>query len=275
MFAVYIMKNILALLLVVSLSATAFAQTKSSQPFVAGVIDKIVSKELSETRTLNIYLPDGYAKNDTAPYPVIYLLDGSANEDFLHIIGLVQYLNMIGTLPESIVVGVANVDRRRDFTFPTSVEEDKKLVPVNGGAAKFISFVEKELKPYVEKNYKVSKQSTIIGQSLGGLITSELLIRKPGLFTNYIIVSASVWWDNGSLFAHAEQIKNNIYPANTKVYIAVGEEGDEMKDGAKRLNDLLLKQNVNSSFHFMPAENHLTILHNCIYTALQEINKVK
>ncbi|RYE24037.1 MAG: alpha/beta hydrolase [Sphingobacteriales bacterium] len=269
------MKNILALLLVVSLSATAFAQTKSSQPFVAGVIDKIVSKELSETRTLNIYLPDGYAKNDTAPYPVIYLLDGSANEDFLHIIGLVQYLNMIGTLPESIVVGVANVDRRRDFTFPTSVEEDKKLVPVNGGAAKFISFVEKELKPYVEKNYKVSKQSTIIGQSLGGLITSELLIRKPGLFTNYIIVSASVWWDNGSLFAHAEQIKNNIYPANTKVYIAVGEEGDEMKDGAKRLNDLLLKQNVNSSFHFMPAENHLTILHNCIYTALQEINKVK
>jgi predicted alpha/beta superfamily hydrolase len=268
------MKKTFSFLLTLIVSAVVFAQPKLTQPLVVGVTDKIVSKELSETRLLNIYLPDSYAKNDTTPYPVIYLLDGSANEDFLHIIGLVQYLTMIGAMPESVVVGIANVDRRRDFTFPTNVEEDKKLVPVNGGAAKFISFVEKELKPYVEKNYKVSKQSTIIGQSLGGLITAEMLLRKPGLFSNYIIVSASVWWDNGSLFEHAKLLKDEGY-ANTKVYIAVGEEGDGMKDGAKKLNDILLKHNINSSFHFMPAENHLTILHNCIYNALQEINKVK
>lgn len=274
MFAVFIMKKTFSFLLTLIVSASVFAQPKSTQPLVVGVTDKIVSKELSETRLLNIYLPDSYAKNDTAPYPVIYLLDGSANEDFLHIIGLVQYLTMIGTMPESIVVGIANVDRRRDFTFPTQVEEDKKLVPVFGGATKFMSFLEKELKPYVEKNYKVSKQNTLIGQSLGGLMATQLLFSKPGLFSNYIIVSPSLWWNDESLLKETELLKDKGH-ANTKVYISVGEEGDQMKDDAKKLNDILQENKINSSFHFMPAENHLTILHNCIYNALQEINKVK
>ncbi len=268
------MKKIFTFSLIFIVSSIAFAKSKSAQPLVIGVTDKIVSKELSETRLLNIYLPDSYVKNDTLPYPVVYLLDGSANEDFLHIAGLVQFLTMIGAMPETIVVGIANVDRRRDFTFPTSVDEDKKLVPVNGGAAKFISFVEQELKPYVEKNYKVSKKSTLIGQSLGGLMATQLLFAKPGLFSNYIIVSPSLWWNNESLLKQTQLLGDKRH-AETKVYIAVGEEGGQMKEDAKKLNDILQEKKIKTSFHFMPAENHLTILHNCIYSALQEINKVK
>ena len=45
-------------------------------------------KELAEYRVLNIYLPEGYNKMDTVKYPVIYLLDDSANEDFIHIVGV-------------------------------------------------------------------------------------------------------------------------------------------------------------------------------------------
>ena len=268
------MKNIVLLLALTCSLFVANAQSKLAKPLTIGVTDKIVSKELSETRLLNIYLPDSYANNDTAPYPVIYLLDGSTNEDFLHIMGLVQYLTMIGAMPETVVVGIANVDRRRDFTFPTQVEEDKKLVPVSGGATKFISFVEKELKPYVERTYKVSKQSTLIGQSLGGLMATQLLFSRPELFNNYIIVSPSLWWNNESLLQQTKLLKDKSY-ADTKVYIAAGEEGDRMIDDAKRLNNILQQNKINSSFHFMPAETHLTILHNCIYNALQEINKVK
>jgi predicted alpha/beta superfamily hydrolase len=62
-------------------------QTESTKPFVLGVIDEIQSKELTEKRILNIYLPEGYNQNDTIKYPVIYLLDGSADEDFIHIVG--------------------------------------------------------------------------------------------------------------------------------------------------------------------------------------------
>src|SRR5580658_1885345 len=97
--------------------ATKSTLTDSSKPFVLGTIEQIQSVQLGEKRTLNIYLPEGYNKNDTVRYPVIYLLDGSADEDFIHIVGLVQFYSFewINQLPKSIVVGIATVDRRRDF----------------------------------------------------------------------------------------------------------------------------------------------------------------
>ena len=103
-------------------------QSDNTKLFVLGVIDEIQSKELKEKRILNVYLPVGYNPKDTVRYPVIYLLDGSADEDFIHIAGLVQFSSFewINYVPKSIVVGIATVDRRRDFTFPTTVEEDKK-----------------------------------------------------------------------------------------------------------------------------------------------------
>jgi predicted alpha/beta superfamily hydrolase len=89
-----------------------------------GVIEEMGSKELAEKRLLNIYLPEGYKQHDTIKYPVIYLLDGSADEDFIHIVGLVQYnsFEWINPVPKSILVGIATVDRKRDFTFPTTIE---------------------------------------------------------------------------------------------------------------------------------------------------------
>ena len=55
-------------------------QPDNSKPFVLGVIDEIQSTALGEKRILNIYLPEGYNKNDTIKYPVTYLLDGSADK---------------------------------------------------------------------------------------------------------------------------------------------------------------------------------------------------
>ena len=112
------MTNRIRLLLIFLFSAyTLTAQTKNTKPFTIGEITTIKSVILNENRTLNIYLPEGY--NDKEKYPVIYLLDGSANEDFIHIVGLVQYFNMTFKMPNTIIVGIANVDRRKDFTFPT------------------------------------------------------------------------------------------------------------------------------------------------------------
>ncbi|GAA4465567.1 hypothetical protein GCM10023189_46350 [Nibrella saemangeumensis] len=106
---------------------------KAAKPFVLGIIDEIQSTQLAEKRTLNIYLPEGYNKDDTTRYPVIYLLDGSADEDFIHVVGLVQFNTFpwVNRIPKSIVVGIANVNRRRDFTYPTTLEEDKPITNSN------------------------------------------------------------------------------------------------------------------------------------------------
>ncbi|MDR3679113.1 MAG: alpha/beta hydrolase-fold protein [Flavipsychrobacter sp.] len=271
------MKPILTLLVCLLLSANPLqAQIKAYQtPFILGHTDTISSAILGERRALNIYLPDGYVKDSS--YPVIYLLDGSANEDFVHVVGIVQFLTMIEAMPKSIIVGIANVDRRRDFTFPSTVEKDRKLVPTGGGSSKFISFMEQELQPYIQHTYSASINTTIIGQSLGGLVATEMLIERPSLFSTYLIVSPSLWWDNESLLAKAKSL--SIQPdKNIRVYIAVGNEGKQMEEDAKKLHTTLKatgNEQIRSSFTFMPDENHLTILHNCVYKALTELNSKK
>jgi predicted alpha/beta superfamily hydrolase len=245
-----------------------------SRPFVLGRINEIYSKTLAEKRVVNIYLPEGYNEKDSTSYPVIYLLDGSADEDFIHIAGLIQFLNFpwVNILPKSILVGIANVDRKRDFTFPTSVSQDKIESPTSGGSENFISFIEKELQPFIEKNYKTNSSKTIIGQSLGGLLATEILFKKPALFTRYIIVSPSLWWNNESLLSTKPILSNSSSVQPTSVYIAVGNEGKIMKNDAHRLISILrsyLPKKTVIHFQYFPHEDHATILHRAVYDAFE------
>ncbi|WP_167295531.1 MULTISPECIES: alpha/beta hydrolase [unclassified Pedobacter] len=252
------------------------ADTAKSKPFVLGIIDEIQSKALAEKRILNIYLPEGYKQNDTTRYPVIYLLDGSADEDFIHIVGLVQFnsFEWVNQVPKSIVVGIATVDRKRDFTFPTSIECDKKNYPTTGHSDQFISFIEKELEPYIQSKYKTNTSKTIIGQSLGGLLAAEILIKKPALFNQYIIISPSLWWNNGSLLNEQLNFTENGSNQTTKVYIAVGKEGltptaiprvmeVDANLLAEKIKDAKAKS-VKVYFDYLPLENHATIMHQAV-----------
>lgn len=280
------MRTIITFSALVFYTAFTFAQTNktrpadNSKPFVLGLIDEIQSAELSEKRILNIYLPEGYNKNDTVKYPVVYLLDGSADEDFIHVTGLYQFnsFEWINRVPKSIVVGIANVDRKRDFTFPTTVEADKKKFPTTGHSDKFIAFIEKELQPFIEKKYRSNSAKTIIGQSLGGLLATEVLLKKPALFSQYIIISPSLWWDNGALLNLAPGALQNNFSKKTDVYIGVGKEGltptatpHVMEVDANLLADKLksLKlRNVSVYFDYLPAEDHATAGHQALFNAL-------
>ncbi|WP_445710137.1 alpha/beta hydrolase [Flavobacterium sp.] len=262
------MKNkFYSLLILFLLSLSVFGQN-TKKPFTIGETVSLTSEILAQERLINIYLPEGYEKNDSIPYPVIYLLDGSSNEDFIHVCGLVQFFNLQLNMPKTIVVGIANIDRKHDLTFPTEIEDLKKDYPTTGGSEKFISFIEKELQPYIIKNYKVSDKKYLLGQSLGGLLAPEILFKKPELFTNYIITSPSLWWDDQSLLNEAskylEKIKKKVY-----VYVAVGEEHKVMIKDAKALAATLKKfpKAITTDFHFFPKENHATILHNSLYHA--------
>jgi len=255
--------------------------TDNSKPFVLGVIEEIQSIQLGEKRILNIYLPEGYNPNDTIKYPVIYLLDGSADEDFIHIVGLVHFnsFEWINRVPKSIVVGIGTVDRKRDFTFPTTIKEDKKTYPTTGHSDKFISFIEKELQPYIIKKYKVNTSKTIIGQSLGGLLATEILLKKPKLFNKYIIISPSIWWDNGSLLNQTSEILKETFDQQTDIYIGVGKEGltpttipRVMEGDANLLTEkikLTKSKNVKVSFDYLPQEDHATIMHQAVSNAFQ------
>ena len=225
------------------------------------------SKILIEERTLNIYLPQTFDK--TKSYPVIYILDGSMNEDFLHLVGLQQFFNLQFKMPDFIIVGIANVDRKRDFTFHTDLKDLQKDYPTTGHSDKFIEFVEKELQPFINKNYKTDKTKYIIGQSLGGLLATEILLKKPELFTHYFIISPSLWWDDESLLNKANSLLSVQKDDEKFVYVSVGKnEHKTMVKDADALYQVLKnsgKKNLKLEYNLMTDDNHATILHKSVY----------
>ncbi len=276
----------LAILIITFTSTFSYCQKTNKEIvteklFVLGIIDEIQSTELDEKRILNIYLPEGYNKNDTVKYPIVYLLDGSADEDFIHVVGLYQFNNFswINRVPKSIVVGIATVDRRRDFTYPTTIEADKKRYPTTGHSEKFINFIQKELQPYIEKKYKTSSSRTIIGQSLGGLLATEILLKKPELFNQYIIISPSIWWDNASILKLSSSVLSENIKQKTDVYIGVGKEGLVPGNNPRvmEVDANLLAEKIKSTksksvavyFDYLPQEDHATIMHQAVFNALR------
>ena len=232
----------------------------------------IKSTILDENRVLNIYLPLSYSEDSLKTYPVIYLLDGSKDEDFIHVSGIVQFgsFSWINMIPESIVVGIVNVDRKRDFTYPSQNELDQKEFPTSGKSEKFIDFLEKELQPFIDSTYRTTELKTIIGQSLGGLLATEILFKKPDLFDNYIIVSPSLWWDDEKLLDEQPV----PYDSNKTIYIAGGKEGEIMERTTKGLFDKLKenqKQSTYLFYEFLEDKTHGDALHIAVYNAFEKI----
>ena len=272
------MTKFLSPIFILCISLFGFSQESDArypsekQIFPFGVIETIDSKILNEKRVLNIYLPQGYHPDSITTYHTVYVLDGSANEDFPHIAGLVQFLNMYQLMPNSIVVGIANVDRYRDFTSLSKVKEDVEGIPNNGGLEKFMAFIEKEVQPFIAKNYKVNDHRTIIGQSLGGLLATEILMAKPDLFSDYIIVSPSLWWNDMALVNSAHKYFKEHQELEKRIFVSMGKEHPVMHEVADKLVDAIQKsENEKMTLFYEPilTEDHGTILHKAVYAAME------
>jgi len=259
-------------LLTIILSSSTTSLTINTSDFVIGESLTFQSDVLQEARTINVYLPLSYSEEPDRKYPVVYLLDGSADEDFIHISGLVQFgsFSWIQMIPESIVIGIANTDRTHDLTFPSNNERDRTEAPTAGGSAEFVEMIEEELQPLVTRRYRVNDSSALVGQSLGGLLATEILLKKPELFDNYIIVSPSLWWDDESLL----QISSADLSSVNAVYIGVGEESPTMNRVAKDLFEKLQEDRSmteNLSFRNFPELDHGDALHLAVYDAFKTI----
>lgn len=256
-------------LLIIILFISGISLAQSDSLFLAK-IEYLQSEVLNEQRILNVYVPEG--TDSTKRYPVIYVLDGSANEDFIHIVGIVQFMIMSQMMEPSIVVGIANVDRKRDFTYPTSIEKDKQDFPTTGHSEDFIRFLETECIPFVQNYYKTTDKRTLIGQSLGGLVASEILFRKTALFNKYLIVSPSFWWNNESLLNEFREKSKRYKELGTEIFLAAGaKEPAIMVKDAKSFAKYLSYQVDEKQLHFelYKKEDHGSILHQAAFDGLR------
>ncbi|MEO7080438.1 MAG: alpha/beta hydrolase-fold protein [Flavobacteriales bacterium] len=261
------------ILLLSSALSAQVTSTPHTTPFILGDVLTFHSAILEQERVLNVYLPDGYA-DSTLSYPVIYILDGSANEDFPHIAGLAQFMNMYDLLPKSIVVGIANNGRSRyhDFTGPTEGDSDRVWNPTSGGLTAFMSFLEIEVQPMVKQHYRTSGHRTLIGQSLGGLMAAEVLFAKPELFDDYMLIGPSLWWNNGKLAADAEAWVKAHPDLHKRIFIASASNEGMMQKQVGQVVKAFQKYGKPSFqiwYEYFPNETHATLLHRAVYKGFE------
>ncbi|MEW6197001.1 MAG: alpha/beta hydrolase-fold protein [Bacteroidota bacterium] len=194
---------------------------------------RIVSEINGVAYPIFVSLPGSYYNTDKI-YPVVYLLD--AYSSFGIVTQMAKLLAFSKELPELIIVGISseggskefNYNRARDYT-PTYIdpeglpEDVGKMIPVSGGAEKFLGFIEKELIPFIESKYRFSPgDRTLIGHSLGGLFVSYVLISKPALFNRYVMISPALFWDNNLMIEKEKEFFEREKSLDVKIYSTVG-----------------------------------------------------
>lgn len=207
---------------------------QAQQPIVIGYEHKIQSNILNEEREYWIHFPESYSNDNLgkANYPVIYLLDGENN--FHSLVGIQKNLTrgVYNYMPESIMVGVVNIDRNRDFTPSNSFVErnGKKSMTTSGGGEAFLSFLTDELQKEINTKYRTSGYNILIGHSLGGLFAINTLLHYSDAFNAYISLDPSLWWDNKKVFNEAKELWSEKNFSGKSLFVGMAQINQRSND---------------------------------------------
>ena len=239
-FAAYVISALLVISGCADLERTHQTGSETTSPSEGVIVAERIqlsSAILGENREILIATPEGYLESD-ARYPVLYLLDGKQN--LPHVLGSVDILTRTGGMPPTIIVGIVGADRDRDYS--TSQIES---IPTSGGAPRFLSFLEEELIPFVDKNYRTMPFKILEGHSLGGSLTTHALISNTDLFDAHIIMSPALWWDDRELLSRAATFFQDRTSLPKTVFLGIGtEDGYEMRQDLGNLADIIANADI-------------------------------
>jgi uncharacterized protein len=270
---------------VVSLKETASGKTEIPRS------KRWMMQSRAENRSYQIMVAAPAEAPPPSGYPVIYLLD--ANSVFGT---MVEAVRLQGGRPEktgvvpAVVVGIGyqtdgpfSPDRYYDLTPMPATEylhaPDGTALPAQGGAAAFLQFIEEELKPRIEREFKLdSSRQTIFGHSLGGLFVLHVLFTKPHAFQCYVAGSPSIHWNRQHLLLAEQQFVSRLEqePLRIKVLLGVGElekgHVSRNSDHARELSERLSAHSARGLevvFKEFEGENHVSVLPVLISRALR------
>lgn len=186
-------------------------------PPCTGQTHELYSRVLHEKRTVWVHLPA--TANPQERSPVLYVLDGE--NYFATTVGITEQL--AGRWPHLIVVGILNTNRGRDFT-PThvaaSIFVDPGAAAVSGGGESFSQFLQAELIPCIDSLYPTTPYRVLSGHSLGGLAVVQTLVTHPDLFSAYLALDPSLWWDQERTLQAAEATLQRTSFAHKSLFVA-------------------------------------------------------
>lgn len=197
------------LLALLAAPRTDGAQAPSDKPTLPYIEHTLTSSVMGEDRRVLIRLPRHYALDATTRYPVLYKLDG--DNQFERYDDSIDILQSLDAMPDLILVALPNArgQRNRDLT-PASLHQD--VGPDGtlgtgemGGGERFLDFIERELIPYIDKNYRTTPPRVFAGHSRGGLLVLQSLLSKPDLFQARFIFSAPLMRDEQRLILDTQK----------------------------------------------------------------------
>jgi len=206
------------------------------------VTTNLHSTIMGEDRTVIVNLPRNYSKDVLQKYAVMYVLDGTSQDG--HTMDKLTVLSDAGLVPTAIVVGLPNTrgNRERDQTPPfmrRNVDDEKSPY---GAGDKFLSFIEKELIPFIDTNYRTSVYRTLTGNSRGGLFVLYSLMERPALFQAWFCYSTPVWRFDNLLVNRMSDFLRASSGLKGFLYLSVGDkETDQMISGFTKLVEVLRK----------------------------------
>lgn len=211
---------------------------------------RLYSKNVLDSFSIFVNLPNDYNPQQKEKYPVVYLLDANLYFDILAT--TINKYSEVGLAPPVILVGIGYKDfptmdslRNRDDTYPTAIPDYQ--MTVSGGANKFLSFINNELIPQIDKEYKTdTSKRVLMGHSLGGYFTVYTILQdllgKSNSFNSYIAASPSIHYNNYYLLSQLKEIVTQKYrhkKINTYITFGGQEDAESRADSSiVKLNDL-------------------------------------
>ncbi|MFT6360617.1 MAG: putative alpha/beta superfamily hydrolase [Saprospiraceae bacterium] len=252
-------------------------KSQINDQIVIGDKYSIQSEVLSEKREYWISLPESY--NDKfksyKKYPLLILLDGYVY--FKSAAGVVQFMSTGNTdkreIPEMIVVAMMNVNRERDFTPDKIITKRKNN---SGGGDDFLNFLESELIPKLDKEYRTIPYRILVGHSLGGLLTTHAYMKENTIFNSFISIDPSFGtWDEKTMDGKIENINERIFKRS--IYLATanwGKRNLRNRDRHIRFFEAInskCKGKLNGEIEYFENKNHSSVPLPAFYNGLAYI----
>ena len=207
---------------------------------------------------------------------MLYVIDGGENQDFKQIAGLGALASINPYIfKQFIVVGIATENRLFQLT---SLNLDKRYDrPAGdiGGADAFRANIKNIIQPFIESTFRTSPKKIVVGESLAGLFISETLLKTPNLFTDYIAISPSLWYDDRQLAKQAPELLKKHNNNTRSLYLTMANEGGTMQKGLDEILQAIkqsgLKNLKTKYVDRSKNEFHWTIYHDAVSDALRWI----
>ena len=275
------------------LSESGSAGPDTLSPARPMVVDRVEVRQLTSRVNgvdyeLHISLPHGYEATDRR-YPVVYTLD--AGYSFLIARNITDHLAERGHQDEIIVVSIAyegaepgrsddyRAHRTRDYTPTHSATGGygPRFQEASGGGPRFLQVLETEIIPAVDRSYRtVPGRRILVGHSYGGLFTLWTMLTRPELFSGWIAVSPSIWYDDHHLLAVEEAYAEHHEELPGRAYLCVGSrERNSRIDMVRDLETLAGRlehrgyQGLALDSRVMPDETHNSVFPGCLSNGLR------